>query len=159
MALHKVRKYLGYPKMFPFCGNKLDGTLLLFFLLLPDKEYWDDIKQLQYRVAKMKTKSEMHVKYAHVIYLWEKIEYTHRLLIKTAQWMNQKWSIFKTLSLIFTKILTWTLCMHACRGYQDLFGTNNHGYSISYQSYDVWPHLRKLDFLDFTLSHIAFGFL
>ena len=28
----------------------------------------------------------------------------------------------------------------------------NHGYSISAQSYDFCPHLRKLDILDFTLS-------
>ena len=39
------------------------------FLLLPDKVYADIINSLQYCVAKMQTKSEMHVKYGHAIFL------------------------------------------------------------------------------------------
>ena len=31
----------------------------------------------------------------------------------------------------------------------------NHGYSISAQSYDFYPHLIQLDILDFTLSRIS----
>ena len=37
-------------------------------LLLPDKVYADVKNGLQYRVAKMETKSEMHVKYGHAIF-------------------------------------------------------------------------------------------
>ena len=33
----------------------------------------------------------------------------------------------------------------------------NHGYSISAQGYDFWPHLKKLDILDFTLSHTHYN--
>ena len=32
----------------------------------------------------------------------------------------------------------------------------NHGHSLSAQSYDFFPHLRKLDILDFTLSPMYF---
>ena len=38
-------------------------------LLLPDKVYADVINGLQYCVAKMHTKSEMHVKYVHALFL------------------------------------------------------------------------------------------
>ena len=41
-------------------------AICLVFLLLPDKVYADVIYGLQYRVAKMQTKSEMHVKYVHM---------------------------------------------------------------------------------------------
>ena len=45
--------------------------------------------------------------------------------------------------------------MHALSsGFHDLLDTKNHSYSISAQSYDFCPHLRKLDILDFTLSCI-----
>ena len=40
----------------------------LVFLLLPGKVYADVINGLQYRVAKMQTKSEMYAKYGHAIY-------------------------------------------------------------------------------------------
>ena len=40
----------------------------LFFLLLPGKVYADVINGMQYRVARMQTKSEMYAKYGHEIY-------------------------------------------------------------------------------------------
>ena len=33
----------------------------------------------------------------------------------------------------------------------------NHGYSITAQSYDFCSHLKKLDILDYTLSHTHIG--
>ena len=52
------------------------------FLLLPGKVYADVINGLQYRVAKMQTKSEMDAKYGHAIYFCEKYDYKNRLSIK-----------------------------------------------------------------------------
>ena len=52
--------------MFPFCGYQLDGKLF-WFLLLPGKVYADVINGLQYRLAKMQTKSEMYAKDGHAI--------------------------------------------------------------------------------------------
>ena len=70
--------------------------------------------------------------------------------------MSRKWSIFKTLSLICTINFSYDLNhMHAW-GAVDLriyLAKKSHGYSISAQSYDFCPHLRKLDILDFTMSH------
>ena len=83
MALHKICKYLLYPKMFPFCGYQLDGKLF-WFLLLPGKVFADVINGLQYCVAKMQTKSEMYAKYGHAIYFWEKYDYKNRSSITTA---------------------------------------------------------------------------
>ena len=54
------------------------------FLLLPSKVYADVINGLQYRVAKMQTKSETYAKYGHKIYFGEKYDYKNRLSIKTA---------------------------------------------------------------------------
>ena len=54
--------------MFPFCGHQLDGKLFCFFLLLPGKVYADVKNGLQYRVAKVQTKSEMYAKYGLAIY-------------------------------------------------------------------------------------------
>ena len=51
--------------MFPFCGYQLDGKLVVFLLLLPDKVYGNGIKGLQYHVAKIQTNSDMHLKYGH----------------------------------------------------------------------------------------------
>ena len=31
MTLHKTCKYIGYPKMFPFCGSQMDGKLCWIF--------------------------------------------------------------------------------------------------------------------------------
>ena len=59
-------------------------TNFLVFLLLPDKVYADVINGLQYRVAKMQTKSEMYAKYGHEIYIPEKYDSKNRLSIKTA---------------------------------------------------------------------------
>ena len=53
--------------MFPFCRYKLYGEVFSFFLLLPGKVYVNVINGLQYRVAKMQTKSEMYAKYGHAI--------------------------------------------------------------------------------------------
>ena len=72
-----------------------------------------------------------------------------------------KRSIFKKLSLICTRYLLFWFIHSAClgsSGFQDLFGTKNHGYSISGQIYDFCPRLRKLDILDCTLSHILTEF-
>ena len=74
----------------------------LGFLLLPGKLHADVINGLQYRVAKMQTKSEMYAKYGHAIYFGEKYDYKNRLSIKTATKIYQRWSIFKMLSLICT---------------------------------------------------------
>ena len=101
IALPKICKYLWYPQMFPFCGYQLDGKLFCFFTL-PGKVYADVINGLQYCVAIMQTKSEMYAKYGHEIYFGEKYDYKTRLSIKTAPKKNRKWSIFKTLSLIWT---------------------------------------------------------
>ena len=54
------------------------------FLLLPGKVYADIINGLQYRVAKMQTKSEMYAKYGHAIYFRDKYDYKNKLSIKTA---------------------------------------------------------------------------
>ena len=48
--------------MFSFCDYQLDGKLFVS-LLLPGKVYADVINVLQYRVAKMQTKSEIYAKY------------------------------------------------------------------------------------------------
>ena len=52
------------------------------FLLLPVKVYAVVINGLQYRIAKMQTKSEMYAKYGHEIYFGEKYDYKDRLSIK-----------------------------------------------------------------------------
>ena len=73
--------------------------------------------------------------------------------------MNQKWSIFKTLSLNCMIFFNYDLNIMHAWGVVDLrvyLAQKNHGYSISAKSYDFCPHLRKLDNLDFTLSHILF---
>ena len=70
--------------MFPFCGYQLDGKHFFVFLLLAGKVNADVINGLQYRVAKMQTKSEMYAKYGHAIYFWEKYDYKNKLSIKTA---------------------------------------------------------------------------
>ena len=57
---------------------------LVVFLLLPDKVYAAAIHDLQYRVAKMQSKSEMHVKYGLAIFFLEEYEYKHRLSMKIA---------------------------------------------------------------------------
>ena len=66
MALHKVSKYLGYPKIFLFVV--IDSTANFFFKLLPDKVYPDAINELQYRVAKMQTKLKINVQNGHAIF-------------------------------------------------------------------------------------------
>ena len=55
------------PKCFPFVVTNLTANFLCF-LLLPNKVYADVINGLQYRVAKMQTKSEMYAKYGHAIF-------------------------------------------------------------------------------------------
>ena len=82
------------------------------------------------------------VKYGHAIFFKEKFESTNSLSMKP------KWSNFKTLSLICTKkTFSFDLnIMHA------LGAVDIKIYSISAQSYEFCPHLRKLDILDFTLS-------
>ena len=42
-------------------------------LLLHDKVYPDAINELQYHVAKMQTKSEMNVKYAHAFFVHKQL--------------------------------------------------------------------------------------
>ena len=53
------------------------------FLLLHVKVYAVAINGLQYRIAKMQTKSKMYAKYEHEIYFLEKYDYKGRLSIKT----------------------------------------------------------------------------
>ena len=65
------------PKCFLFVVTNLTANFF-GFLLLPGKVYADVINGLQYRVAKMQTKSEMHVKYGHAIDFLEKYKYKHR---------------------------------------------------------------------------------
>ena len=55
------------PKCFLFVVTNLTANFF-GFLLLPGKVYADVINGLQYRVAKMQTKSEMYAKYGHAIY-------------------------------------------------------------------------------------------
>jgi hypothetical protein len=52
MTLHKTCKYLGYPKMFPFCGSQMDGKLCWVFLLLPSKV--DADASMNSSIAKLK---------------------------------------------------------------------------------------------------------
>ena len=54
------------PKCFFFVVTNLTANFLVF-LLLPGKVYADVINGLQYRVAKIKTMSEMYAKYGHEI--------------------------------------------------------------------------------------------
>ena len=80
--------------MFPFCGYQLDIKLCCF-ITFTGKVYPDAINELQYLVAKMHTKSEMHVKYGHTIFLREIL--VHKQLINKKQNINEpQWSIFKT---------------------------------------------------------------
>ena len=65
--------------------------------------------------------------------------------------MNQKLSIFMTLSLICTKKNCFDLNIMHALGAVDIriyLAPNKHGYSISARSYDFCPQLRKLDVLD-----------
>ena len=52
MALHKVCKYLVYPKNSFFVVTNLMANIV-FFILLPEKVYPDAINELQYRKANM----------------------------------------------------------------------------------------------------------
>ena len=56
------------PKCFFFVDTNLTAFFFVF-LLLPSKVHADVINGLQYRVAKMQTKSEMYAKYGHAIYI------------------------------------------------------------------------------------------
>ena len=69
--------------------------------------------------------------------------------------MNHKLSIFRTLLLICTRNLLFMYAGGAL-DFRIHFALKNHCYPISAQSYDFCPHLRQLDILDFTLSHIQY---
>ena len=83
MALIKYANIYDTQKCFLFVVTNLTANCL-GFLLLPGKVYADVINGLQYRVAKMQTKSEMHVEYGHAIHFWEKYDYKNSLSIKAA---------------------------------------------------------------------------
>ena len=106
------------------------------FLLLPSKVHADVKAYWQCRKAKIATKSEMYVKYGHAIFLKDKYEYKHRLSIKTAPQMTQK-GRFSRRFCYFMHVFFLLLL-----------------FSVSAQSYEFCPCLRKLDVLDFTLSHM-----
>jgi len=59
------------PKCFFFVDTYLTANFF-GFLLLPGKVHADGINGLQYRIAKMQTKSEMYAKYWHDIFFGEK---------------------------------------------------------------------------------------
>ena len=63
--------------------TNLSENFLVFFLV-PVKVYADVINGLQYRIAKMQTKSEMYAIYENDIFFWQKYDYKSRLSIKTA---------------------------------------------------------------------------
>ena len=68
--------------------------------------------------------------------------------------MNRKWKIFRTLSLIIKKIFCFVLNIIRCWGAVDFkicLAPKYHGYSISAQSYEFYPHMAQLDNLDFTM--------
>ena len=76
--------------------------------------------------------------------------------------MTQRWAIFKTLLLLYTKKNSFYLnIMHALGAvdFRICLAQTNPGYSIPAQGYDFSPHLRKLDILDFTLSHMQLSSL
>ena len=112
MALHKICKYLSYPKMIPFVVTNLTANFF-GFSVLPGKVYADVINGLQHRVDKMQTNSEMYAKYGHAIYFWEKYDYKNRLsnncTINEPKMVHFQ-DAFTDLYDNFL-VMTWTLCM------------------------------------------------
>ena len=70
------------------------------FLLLRSKVNLDAINDLQYRKAKLAMNLDIIVKYGPKVYFWEEYKYNLRGSRKTAPYINSKWLILKTLSLI-----------------------------------------------------------
>ena len=76
------------PKTFPFLVTIFMANFI-DFLLLPNKVYADAINDLQYRVTKMHTKSEKHIKYWHAIIFSRNVSTKTRYQEKTALKMNR----------------------------------------------------------------------
>ena len=70
--------------------------------------------------------------------------------------MSQKWSIFKMLSLIYTKIWFDLNIMHIWGAveFRIHLAPKYHDNSISAQSYDFCLQLAQIDTFDFTLSRM-----